>query len=162
MILILSVGGSDNKESTCSAGDLGLTPGLGRSPGEGHGITLQYSGLENSVDWIFLGFPVSLAGKESACNARDPGLILGLGRSPGEGIDYHSSILGLPWWLRQWRICLQCGRPAFNPWVAKIRWRRACNPLHYSSLENSMDRGAWGGGVATIHRVTKSQTRLSK
>ena len=30
-------GGSDGKESTCSAGDLGLIPGLGRSPGKGHG-----------------------------------------------------------------------------------------------------------------------------
>ena len=30
----------------------------------------------------------------------------------------------LPWWLRWWRICLQCGRPGFNPWVRKIPWRR--------------------------------------
>ena len=36
------------KESACDAGDLGLIPGLGRSPGEGTGYTLQYSGLENS------------------------------------------------------------------------------------------------------------------
>ena len=40
-------GGSDGKESTCNAGDLGLIPGLGRSPG-GHGNPLQYSCLENS------------------------------------------------------------------------------------------------------------------
>ena len=40
-------GGSDGKESTCNAGDLGLTPGLGRSPGGGHGNPLQYSCLEN-------------------------------------------------------------------------------------------------------------------
>ena len=32
---------------------------------------------------------------------------------------------GLPWWLRQKRICLQCGRPGFNPRVRKIPWRRA-------------------------------------
>ena len=37
----------DNKESACSAGDLGSVPGLGRSPGEGHGNLLQYSCLEN-------------------------------------------------------------------------------------------------------------------
>ena len=43
-------GGSDGKESTCNAGDLGLIPGLGRSPGEGKGYPLQYSCLENSVD----------------------------------------------------------------------------------------------------------------
>ena len=42
--------GSAGKESTCKAGDLGLIPGLGRSPGEGKGYLLQYSGLENSID----------------------------------------------------------------------------------------------------------------
>ena len=40
-------GGSDGKESTCNLEDLGLTPGLGRSPGAGHGNPLQYSCLEN-------------------------------------------------------------------------------------------------------------------
>ena len=39
--------GSDSKESTCSAGDLGSTPGLGRSPGGGLGNPLQYPCLEN-------------------------------------------------------------------------------------------------------------------
>ena len=40
-------GGSVRKESICSAGDLGSIPGLGRSPGEGHGNPLQYSCLDN-------------------------------------------------------------------------------------------------------------------
>ena len=44
--------GSAGKESACSVGDLGLIPGLGRSPGEGKGYPLQYSGLENSTDCI--------------------------------------------------------------------------------------------------------------
>ena len=44
--------GSDSKESTCNAGDLGSSPGLGRSPGERKGYTLQYSSLENSKDCI--------------------------------------------------------------------------------------------------------------
>ena len=43
-------GGSDGKASACNAGDLGLTPGLGRSPGEGNGNPLQYSCLENPTD----------------------------------------------------------------------------------------------------------------
>ena len=43
-------GGSDSKESVCSAGDLGSIPGSGRSPGGGHGNPLQYSCLENSMD----------------------------------------------------------------------------------------------------------------
>ena len=42
--------GSDGKEFTCNVGDLGLIPGLGRSPAEGNGYPLQYSCLENSMD----------------------------------------------------------------------------------------------------------------
>ena len=42
--------GSAGKESSCNAGDLGSSPGLGRSPGEGTDYPLQYSGLENSMD----------------------------------------------------------------------------------------------------------------
>ena len=42
---------STGKESACNVGDLGLIPGLGRSLGEGKGYPLQYSGLENSVDY---------------------------------------------------------------------------------------------------------------
>ena len=44
--------GSTGKESACSVGDLCLIPGLGRSPGEGKGYPLQYSGLENFMDCI--------------------------------------------------------------------------------------------------------------
>ena len=47
--------GLAGKESACKAGDLGLIPGLGRSPGEGKGPPLQYSGLENSMDCIVNG-----------------------------------------------------------------------------------------------------------
>ena len=43
--------GSAGKESTCNLGDLGLIPGLEDSPGEGKGYPLQYSGLENSMDY---------------------------------------------------------------------------------------------------------------
>ena len=39
------------KESACNAGDLGSVPGLGRSTGEEKGYPLQYSGLENSMDY---------------------------------------------------------------------------------------------------------------
>ena len=74
------------KESACNVGDLGLIPGLGRSPGQGNGYPLQCSGLESFMDCIvhgvakesdmterlslaltsvFLGFPGGSAGKES-------------------------------------------------------------------------------------------------
>ena len=66
-----------------------------------------------------MGFTGGSDSKEFACNAGDLGLIPGLRRSPGGG---HR------------------------------------NPLQYSCLENPMDRGAWR---ATVHGITKSQTRLS-
>ena len=47
--------GSAGKESACNEEDLGLIPGLGRSPGEGKGCPLQYSGLENSMACIVHG-----------------------------------------------------------------------------------------------------------
>ena len=48
-------GGSAGKESTCNAGDLGSIPGFGKCPGEEKGYPLQYSGLENSMDYIVHG-----------------------------------------------------------------------------------------------------------
>ena len=58
-------GGSDGKESTCNAGDLGLIPGLGRSPAEGIGYPLQYS-------WASL---VAQLVKNPLANAEDLSLI---------------------------------------------------------------------------------------
>ena len=46
---------SVGKESACNAGDPRAIPGLGRSPGEGKGYPLQYSGLENSMDCVVHG-----------------------------------------------------------------------------------------------------------
>ena len=43
-------GSSDGKASACNAGDRGLIPGLGRSPGEGNDNPLQYSCLENPMN----------------------------------------------------------------------------------------------------------------
>ena len=43
----------------------------------------------------------------------------------------------------------------FNPWVRKMPWRRECNPLQHSCLENSTDRGGW---QATVHWVAESDT----
>ena len=51
--------GSAGKESACNSGDLGSIPGLGRSPGEGRGYPFQYSGLENSMDYMVHGLAKS-------------------------------------------------------------------------------------------------------
>ena len=45
-----------------------------------------------------------------------------------KGQATHSRVLGLPWWLRWERICPQCGRLGFDPWVGKIPWRRKWLP----------------------------------
>ena len=50
---------SVGKESACKARDLGLIPGFGRSPGEWKGYPLQYSGLENFMDFIVHGIAKS-------------------------------------------------------------------------------------------------------
>ena len=44
------------------------------------------------------------------------------------GFSYSLRSLTLPWWLKQWRICLQCRRPGFDPWVGKILWRGEWRP----------------------------------
>ena len=49
-VLLDFPGGSDGKVSVYNAGDLGSSPELGRSPGEGNGIPLQYYCLENPMD----------------------------------------------------------------------------------------------------------------
>ena len=49
------------------------------------------------------------------------------------------------------RVCLQCGRPGFDPWVGKIPWRREWLSTPVFWPENSMDRGAW---QATVHSWT--------
>ena len=57
--------GSAGKASACNAGDLGSIPGLGRSPGEGKGYPLQYSGLENSIACILHGLHTPWGHRES-------------------------------------------------------------------------------------------------
>ena len=69
-------GGSDNKESASNAGDLGLIPGLGRSPGEGKGYPLQYSGLENSMNSIVHGVTKSRTGILLKYDPQSPALFL--------------------------------------------------------------------------------------
>ena len=87
------------KESTYYAGDLGSIPGLERSPEEGKGYQLQYSGLENSMesmgsqrvghDWATFTFTKKLT-------------------------------MGLPWWLSGKESICQCRRHGFNPWSRNI------------------------------------------
>ena len=56
-------GGSDSKESACSAGDPSLIPESGRSSREGNGSPLQFSRLENSIDRGVWGTTVHVVSK---------------------------------------------------------------------------------------------------
>ena len=136
-IFDISVG----KESPCSAGDSSLIPGLGRFTGERIGYPLQYP-------WASL---VAQLGKESPCNAGDSSLIPGSGRSAGERIGYPLHFLGFPCGSAWQRICLQCRRPGFDPWVGKIPWRRERLPTPVF----------WPGEFHGLYGDTKSWTQLS-
>ena len=63
-------------------------------------------------------------------------MIPGSESSPGEGIGYPLQYSWACLVAQMLKICLQCGRHGFHPWVGKICWRRAWQPLQYSCLEN--------------------------
>ena len=105
------------------------------------------------------GFPGSSTDKESTCNVGDPASIPGLGRSPGERIGYP---LQYSWAFLV--IQMVKNLPAVQKtWVRSLGWE---DPLEDGMATHSsilawripMDGGAWW---ATVHRVTKSQARLS-
>ena len=105
---------SAGKESVCNARDLGSIPGLGRSPGEGKGLSLQYSGLENSTDYT----------------------VHGVAKSWTQLNDFHSlhwETRG--WWPSAWaRVdkCLVC-QGVLEPLEvasAGLCWSRSNSPWH--------------------------------
>ena len=69
---------------------------------------------------------------------------------------------GCPVWLSEYRVHSQrkrCRRYGLDPRVGRSPGGRHGNPLQYSYLKKPMDRAAW---LATVHRVTKSQTRCKR
>ena len=65
---------------------------------------------------------------------------------------------GLPWWLSGEESACKTGDVCLIPGLGRSPGEGNGNPLQYSCLGNPMDRGGWW---ATVHEVTKSQTRLS-
>ena len=118
--------------------------------------------LQNYVIYVtcngfIIGFPDSSLGKESTSNAGGPGSIPGSGRCTGEGKGYPLQYTWASLVAQLVKIHLQCRRPGFNPWVGKIPWRRAWQPTPVFLPGESHGQGTW---QATVHGVTKSQTRL--
>ena len=84
---------------------------------------------------------------------------MGSGRESQEGGDICIPMTDRgPWWLSGKESACNVGDPGLIPGLGRSPRKRNGNPLQYFCLENPMDRGAWW---ATVHQVTKSQTRLS-
>ena len=108
-------GGSDGKETTCNAGDLGSISGLGSSSGGGHGKPLQYSYLENPMDrrawWATV-----------------------YGVTESDTTEWLSTITGVSQEAQVVRVVKNLPanagdvRHRFDLWVRKIPWRRAWQP----------------------------------
>ena len=102
--------GSADKESTCNAGDPGLIPVLGRFPGEGNHYPLQYSGLENSMDWS----PWSRRVRHNwdTCtftfiHLPTVSVFLRLNFSPGSVKEFSMHLAGIPFPISHLRSLLQ-------------------------------------------------------
>ena len=109
-----------------------------------YGHTVSFLGVELLGHIVILGFPGSSAGKESACNAGDPGLIPGSGRFPGEGIGYPRQYSWASLVAQKVNnVTCNMGDLSSIPGLRRYPGEGNGYPLHYSSLENSLDRGAW-------------------
>ena len=130
-------GSSDGKESTCNAGDLGSIRGFDGG----------------------MGFPGGSAGKESACNAGDPDSIPGSGSSPGEGMGYPLQYS----WASLVAQMIKNPPARLETCIRSLGWE---DPLEEGMATHSnilVWRIIWTeelGGLQSVHRVTKSQTRL--
>ena len=168
--------GSAGKESACNAGDMGSIPGLGRSPGEGKGYPLQYSGLENSMDCIIHGVTKSWTWlSDFHFHFKAVAYFFYL---PLSNVNIMSLVpFQCIWWDLVWVVfkmvlkwyglprcrsgkesTCQCRRFRFNPCAGRSPREGNGNPLQYSCLENSMDRGAWQASVHLWAREESDST----
>ena len=99
-------GGTDNTKSPCNAGNPGLIPGLGRFP---KGMATHSNILASKIPWT-----------------EEPGGLQTWGLKESEMTELLT--FGLPWWLSQLGICLQCRKSGFSPWIERILWEREWQP----------------------------------
>ena len=113
---------STGKESACNSGDLGLIPGLERSPGEANGYPLQYSGLENPMDCIVYWVTK---------------------RHDWVTFTLTFICIHIPWCFSGKESTCQCRKSGFSPCIRKIPGEGNGNLFQYSCPGNPMDIGAW-------------------
>ena len=140
-------GGSHCKESSCNLGDLGLIPGLGRSPGGGRGNPLQCSCLENPHGQRSLADYSQWGHKESDTTER-------------LGAHTHTQSSSMEHFINCKTLIFPVPPTSFFSIIGcqLLYGEGNGNPLQYSCLENPMDGGAWW---AAVHVVAKSRTRLN-
>ena len=141
--LLGSPGGSGGKESVYNVGDLDSIPGLGRSPGEGNGYPLQYSGLENSMDCIVHGVA------KSRTQLSD----FHLHCKPSIGTEKQrdfESLLVLPfneakmkWVAKEWPDQPSCNshsrRSSWTLWRGVLEFSKSCHTAHPSSTHRHVN-----------------------
>ena len=134
-------GGSAGKESACKAGDLGSISELGRSPGEGKGYPLQYSGLENSMDCVH-----------------------GVAKSQTQLSNFHFHFIFPGGSVVKESAC-QCRRRGFDSSVRKIPWRRKPSPVFLPGKSHGqrslVGYSPWGCKESDTTEVTKQQIQDS-
>ena len=145
-----------------------MIPGSGRSPGARIGYPLQYS-WASLVAQTVQNLPVMQETCVRSLGWEDPlekGTVThsstldwdSMGRGAWQAtvhgvakswtrLSYFTftHISGLPWWLRQYRICLKCRRPGFDPWVGTFPGEKHGNPLQYSCLERPHGQSSLAG-----------------
>ena len=136
--------GSAGKESTCNAGDLGLIPGLGKSPGEGKGYPFQYSGLENSMDCIVHGVAKSQTRLSTVINYFRQKSSMNVKTSSNIWRNYKVSMLS-------WSIS-----PQNTYWLFSIvKWLISTWQLHRGRRSN---RHVWRRQVDRTHLETQGMS----
>ena len=118
------------------AGDTGLIPGSGRSPGGGHGNPLLYSCLENPMDRGAWWAMVHRVAKSWTCEHTDTHL-----HNPGKSL--FIKIFSIPGGSDGKESACNVGDLGSIPGLGRSPGEGNSYPLQYSGLENSMDRGAW-------------------
>ena len=115
------------------------------------------SQLQNQRTSVFYDSGISVAQLVKNLPAMWEAQVKSLGREDSleEDMAIHSSILGLPRGLSSKGSACSGGDPGSVPGSGRSPGEGNSNPLHYSCLENPMNRGAWR---ATIHGVAESQT----